>query len=193
VQLLGDAIEHWEKRNTDAMRKFDPARLDRERLGQYYEKYGGRLAELLDGDIYNYVQGLPIHGAVPEQPDEFVHMGVKEPSDLVALFVDSFFFGCEADDRGIVTAFLPSNPEGAQLRPVFSSDIGHWDVTDIAGVVSESYELVEEGHLSELQWRKLVFENPAEMFLRSNPSFFDDTPVASHVASLASSAEGEVQ
>ena len=183
MQLLGDAIEHWEKRNPTAMQMFDPARLDRDELGRYFQKYGGRLAELLGGDAYDYVQGLPIHGAVPEQPDEFVHMAVSSPADIVGLFADSFFFGCEADDRGIVTAFLPSNPEGAELRPVFSSDIGHWDVTDIASVVKESYELLEDGHLTAEQWRKLVFDNPAEMLTRANPNFFDGTPVERHLGS----------
>src|SRR5262249_15239450 len=153
MQLLGDTIEHWEKRNPTAMQMFDPASLDREQLGRYFEQYGGRLADLLGGDAYDYVQGLPIHGAVPEQPDEFAHMGVSDAAGIVDLFADSFFFGCEADDCGVVTAFLPSNPEGAELRPVFSSDIGHWDVTDIGSVVSESWELVEHGHLSQAQWR----------------------------------------
>jgi hypothetical protein len=184
MQLLGDTIEHWEKRNPTAMQMFDPASLDREQLGRYFEQYGDRLADLLGGDAYEYVQGLPIHGAVPEQPDEFVHMGVADAAGIVDLFADSFFFGCEADDCGVVTAFLPSNPEGAELRPVFSSDIGHWDVTDIAGVVSESWELVEHGHLNEAQWRRFVFDNPAEMFLRANPAFFDGTPVAGHLTSV---------
>src|SRR5262249_54332621 len=152
--------------------------------GRYFEQYGGRLADLLGGDAYDYVQGLPIHGAVPEQPDEFAHMGVSDAAGIVDLFADSFFFGCEADDCGVVTAFLPSNPQGAELPPFFSSDIGHWDVTDIGSVVSESWELVEHGHLSQAQWRRFVFDNPAEMFLRANPAFFDGTPVAGHLASV---------
>lgn len=181
VQLLADTIGHWEKRNVDAMQMFDPARLDREELGRYYRKYGGRLGELLGGDPYEYVQGLPIHGSVPVQPDEFAAMGVSSPADIVERFVDSFFFGCEADDSGIMTAFLPSNPEGANLRPVFSSDIGHWDVTDIGGVVQECYELLEDGHLTAEQWRQLVFDNPVQMYTRANPTFFDGTPVAAHL------------
>ena len=59
-------------------------------------------------------------------------------------------------------------PHGARLNAVFASDIGHWDVTDIAGVVTESFELVEDGHLTAAQWRKLVFDNPAEMLLRAD-------------------------
>jgi predicted TIM-barrel fold metal-dependent hydrolase len=181
MQLLADTIEHWEKRNLSALTMLDPSRLDRKALGRYFEQYGGRLAELLGGDPYEYVQNLAIHGSVPEQPDEFVHMAVSRPRDIVSLFTDSFYFGCEADDRGLVTAFLPSNPEGKELRPVFSSDMGHWDVTDIAGVVAESHHLVDDGHLTAAQWRRFVFDNPAEMFLRADPHFFDGTAVADHL------------
>jgi hypothetical protein len=28
---------------------------------------------------------------------------------------------------------------------IFSSDIGHWDVPDIAGILGEAWELVETG------------------------------------------------
>jgi predicted TIM-barrel fold metal-dependent hydrolase len=181
MQLLADTIEHWEKRNLSALTMLDPSRLDREQLGRYFERYGGRLAELLGGDPYEYVQNLAIHGSVPEQPDEFIHMAVSSPHDIVSRFTDSFYFGCEADDRGLVTAFLPSNPEGTELRPVFSSDMGHWDVTDIAGVVAESHHLVDDGHLTAAQWRRFVFDNPAEMFLRANPHFFDGTSVAPYL------------
>jgi predicted TIM-barrel fold metal-dependent hydrolase len=177
MQMLADTIEHWEKRNLDALTLLDPSRLDRDRLGRYFERYGGRLAELLDGDPYDYVQQLPIHGSLPEDRDEFVHMAVSTPADIVERFVPSFYFGCEADDRGVVTAFLPSNPDGAQLHPVFSSDMGHWDVTDIAGVVAQSHQLVEEGYLTPEQWRRFVFDNPAEMYLRGDPHFFDGTAV----------------
>ena len=46
--------------------------------------------------------GSPIQGRTPEEPDEFVGMGVSSKADIVRLFADSFYFGCEADDRGMV-------------------------------------------------------------------------------------------
>jgi len=124
------------------------------------------------------VSRFPIAGNVPDQPDEFAAMGVSGKADIVRLFADSFYFGCEADDRGMVTAFLPSNPGGARLRAVLGSDIGHWDVTDIAGVVAEAHELVEKGFLTDEQWRQIVFDNPVEMLTRVNPDFFVGTAVA---------------
>ena len=48
MQLLVDAIEHWEKRNLDALEMLNPARLDRDELGAYFEQYPGRLADLVD-------------------------------------------------------------------------------------------------------------------------------------------------
>jgi hypothetical protein len=111
-----------------------------------------------------------------------VHLAVKSPADIVERFAGSFYFGCEADDSGVTAAFSSANPEGAQLRAVFSSDIGHWDVPDMAGVVAESHELVEHGLLTAEQWRRFTFDTPVELFTRVNPSFFDGTAVAPHVS-----------
>jgi predicted TIM-barrel fold metal-dependent hydrolase len=181
AQLLTDTIGHWEKRNGEAIHGLDPSLLDRAELASYWERYGGRIGELMGADPYEYVQRLPVHGSTPDELDEFVHLAAKSPADIVDRFAPSFYFGCEADDRGVTAAFARSNPCGAELGVVFSSDIGHWDVPDMAGVVAESYELVEDGHLTEEQWRRFTYDNPLELFTRVNPSFFDGTSVAPHV------------
>ena len=67
---------------------------------------------------------------------------------------------------------------------MLGSDIGHWDVTDIAGVVAEAHELVERGFLTDEQWRQVVFDNPVEMLTRVNPDFFAGTAVADRVPAL---------
>jgi predicted TIM-barrel fold metal-dependent hydrolase len=182
VQMLLDTIEHWEKRNVDAIRNLDPSILDREQLAAYYRRYGERLAQLAGDDLYDRIQRLPIHSPAPEQLDEFIHMHVGTPADIATSFSRSFYFGCEADDRGIATAFSPINPKEGHLKPLLSSDIGHWDVTSMAAVVSESYELVEDGYLTPEQWREVVFDNPVEMYRRVNPRFFDGTPVAKYLS-----------
>ena len=108
----------------------------------------------------------------------------------MARFVDSFFFGVEADDRGVATAFLPTNPKGATLRTVLGSDIGHWDVTDIAAVVAESAAMIDKGVLTEAQWRAVVCDNPIEMFTRGNPTFFDGTPAEAHARAHVAGRHG---
>ncbi len=175
VQLLSDTVEHWEKRNAEAITHLDPARLDREAFASLFGRYGGRLAELIEADPFEYVRRLPVHGSTPENIDEFAAMGVASADEIVERFSRSFFFGCEGDDRGVASAFAPSNR--AELRAVFSSDIGHWDVPDMARVVSESYAMVDAGYLSPAQWRRVVFDNPVELYTRANPSFFDGTRV----------------
>ena len=63
-----------------------------------------------------------------------------------AVFTEQCFFGCEADDPMNALAFdAKINPEGARLRAMFASDIGHWDVPDFRGVLPEAWELVEDG------------------------------------------------
>jgi len=185
MQLLCDTVEHWEKRNIVALQRLDPSRLDRQALARHFADYGGRVAELIGGDPYQYVLGLPIHGGTPDVHDEFAAMEVTSAADLIDLFTASFYFGCEADDRGVTTAFAPSNPGGAVLRAMFSSDMGHWDVPDMAAVVAESFEMVEDGYLTAEQWRQVVFDNPVEMYTRANPRFFDGTPVEAHLPRVA--------
>ena len=69
----------------------------------------------------------------------------------------------------------------AKLKAMFSSDIGHWDVTDQTGVVAEAYELVEEGLLSRADFKAFTFGNIAELHSQMNPDFFKDTVVESQV------------
>ena len=59
-------------------------------LGGYFAKYGGQIAKLMDMDPYDYVQKLPIHGSTPEERDEFIHLGVSTPGEIVERFAESF-------------------------------------------------------------------------------------------------------
>ena len=120
----------------------------------------------------------------PDNLDDFACLGVSSVADLVHLFADSFFFGCEADDGGVATAFARTNPLGAQLGAMFSSDIGHWDVHDPAVVVPECYELLADGVLTADQFRAFSFTNAVRLYTRANPDFFKGTAVAGAVAQL---------
>ncbi len=88
--------------------------------------------------------------ARPEQLDEFAAAGLRSVADIRDRFVPNFYFGCEADDRLVAWAFDERiNPAGARLRPIFGSDISHWDVPDMTEPVEEAYELVEDGIIGE--------------------------------------------
>jgi len=92
----------------------------------------------------------------PEPPalDEWAACEITCAEDVRDLFVPHFYFGCEADDPMVVWAFrADTNPLGAKLRAMFSSDIGHWDVPDMAGILAEAWELVDDGRLGEADFR----------------------------------------
>ena len=76
------------------------------------------------------------------------------------------------------------NPLGATLKPVFGSDIGHWDVLDAASVVTEAWSLVRAKLISEENFRELTFVNPAMMHLSMNPDYYKGTVVESATAAL---------
>ena len=67
------------------------------------------------------------------------------------------------------------NAAGARLRPIFGSDISHWDVPDMTEPVEEAFELVEDGVIGEREFRELMFLNPARLHAGMNPDFFSGT------------------
>jgi hypothetical protein len=114
----------------------------------------------------------------PATRDEFRHCGTDGTDGIRRVFSDQFFFGCEADDPMNALAFHSAlNPLGARLRALFSSDIGHWDVPDMRGVLLEAWELVESERLSEADFRDFTFGNAVDLFSSTNPKFFDGTAV----------------
>jgi hypothetical protein len=151
---------------------------------RYFEKYGDEHA-VAKLDTLRAFYSRP--SARPEQLDEFAAVGIKRPEDLRDRFVPNFYFGCEADDRMIAWAFNDKvNPLGARLRPIFGSDVSHWDVPDFTEPVEEAFELVEDGVISEADFRELMFVNPARLHYGMNPRFFEGTVVERQVADAAS-------
>jgi hypothetical protein len=179
-QLLLDVVGHWEKRNVDALAELDPSRVDFDAIEALVRRYGGEVftGKTSESERRHAYAHEAIDGAGPDNIDEFARLGVTSASELVSLFADSFFFGCEADDRGVATAFAPTNPRGSQLGAMFSSDIGHWDVHNPAEVVPECYELLTDGVLDPEQFRSFTFTNAVRLYTRANPSFFEGTAVA---------------
>ena len=102
--------------------------------------------------------------------DEFAESQIAGPDDIVRIFTEQYFFGCEADDPMTALAFdRARNPRGARLPALFASDIGHWDVPDFARVVCEAWELVEKRHLDLSDFRAFTFGNPVALWSRHEP------------------------
>ncbi len=185
VPLLSDMIEHWEKRRPDAMGDFDPAKLDRDDLVAFAERYGAGL--LPDGGP-SWAEALfdsPIFSEPPEDRDDWAAVGAPTRDDLAQRFSQTYFFGCEADDRTLGVAFARRNGLGIDLRPMLGSDIGHWDVAHADHVVPEAWEMVEHGLLTPQEFRAFTYDNAREFLTRSAPGFFDGTVLAGAVSPAA--------
>jgi predicted TIM-barrel fold metal-dependent hydrolase len=181
--LLSDLLGHWEKRNGTAIRQYDPAALDREQLQALFGQHAeGRIRDRID----RLADGIgmlsePIIG--DDVIDEFAESRVAGPDDIVRIFTDQYFFGCEADDPMAAMAFdRARNPYRAELPALFASDIGHWDVPDFSRVVCEAWELVENGYLDRADFRAFTFGNPVALWCGTNPEFFAGTVVERAVA-----------
>lgn len=183
--LLADLVEHWEKRSLEGLAHLDPEAIDWDLLTTQARRYGSpALANASEADLRQALESLPAVGRVPEDRDDWRWLDVSSEQELISLFADHFYFGCEADDRSLAFAFSKANPDGVRLRPVFSSDLSHWDVSDMSTVVSEAFGLVEEGVLEADEFRDFVCRNPARMLTGVNPDFFEGTILESRAAEL---------
>jgi predicted TIM-barrel fold metal-dependent hydrolase len=181
--LLNDLAEHFEKRNVDALLAgLNPADVDLELLGELFDRFGDTHHT---GERIKAKPFTPMSG--PSRPgvfDEFAAAGMTAIADLEVLFRRPFYFGCEGDDRMVGVGFDPRYNRLGKLHAVFGSDIGHWDVVDAGGVLSEAYELVEKGLLTDEDFRDFTFTNPAMLHLRVNPHYFDGTALEGEARKL---------
>lgn len=180
--LLGGVLGHYEKRNLEAIQHYDPARLDRRLLAALFEKHArGRMREAIDR-LGDGLSGLSDPDEDRARIDMFGESGIRSADDLLRMFREQFFFGCEADDPMNAIAFRQAlTPGGIQLPAVFASDVGHWDVRDMREVLPEAWELVEDGRIDESQFADFVFRNPVRLWAGMNPRFFEGTIVADAV------------
>jgi hypothetical protein len=120
-----------------------------------------------------------------EDLDDYFRCKIGKKSDLKDLFVPRFYFGCEADDPTNAWAFnRKANPMGARLNALFSSDVGYFDVPDMAEVVPEAYELVEHGLINDDDFRDFMFTNAVRFWGEVNPDFFKGTVVEKAAAAV---------
>ena len=208
-ELLAGLVSCWEKRNGEAVTLYDPAAIDREALSGLFDQYGGdRFKGRLERTA-NQPAELPGYAAWCIDPtmvegrasdadlallDDFAACGIKKAEDILDRFAKPFYFGCEADDPMTALAFSAKGmPFGAKLKPVFGSDIGHWDVPDMKDVLVEAHELLDDELVSKSDFRAFTFENPIRLHAGMNPDFFKGTVIEEVVdAFLADDETGDV-
>jgi predicted TIM-barrel fold metal-dependent hydrolase len=177
-QLLSDILGHWEKRHPRALAHVDPTNINEPELLDYARRYG-------PADFFDVMQNRASRGtaisrspAPPEGLDDFAHCGFETADDVVNQFVNGFYFGCEADDPMNAWAFKREHlPHGVQLKTLFGSDIGHFDVQDMAGVLPEAFELVEDSLITDTDFRGFVFENAVRFLSENKRDFFAGTAI----------------
>jgi predicted TIM-barrel fold metal-dependent hydrolase len=184
--LFADLISHWEKRGGQAIESLDPAGIDVDKILALLGEYGGSAQRRSTEAIQNHLRVEPPR---PEYLDEFAACEIRVKGDFYDLFVPRFFFGCEADAPLDTCAFNPKiNPFGATLQAMLGSDIGHWDVPDIRGIVEEAYEHVDHGLMTEDDFEKFAFSNIVRLHGGMNPSFFEGTNVEKAASSVLAGA-----
>jgi hypothetical protein len=187
-QLLFDLVEHFERRNVATLRDvLRPGNIDLDEFRSLYDRYAGaRMAGRADAVMASISCVTPFHDTASltdregEISDEFALSGIGSAEQLIEEFRGNFYFGCESDD--VMTAVAFDRRLGAQLKPVFSSDIGHFDVLDMTTVLHEAWELVERGLIDEEQFKEFTFTNAARLHTGTNPAFFEGTVVEAAVA-----------
>jgi Amidohydrolase len=182
-------VDRWQKRGREGLVHYDPAATDRALYTELFRHYGGELTKgrSIEGeDLIRDTLGEH-YTSRARQPkgaelDDFAAAGIESVEDIKARWVDSFFFGSESDDRTVAHAFNDkANPLGVKVNAIYSSDVGHWDVPDLTDVLAESWALVEEGAISEADFKAWVFENPYKLYTDANPTFFEGTAIADKV------------
>ena len=188
-QLFGDLIEHWERRGTKALENMKPEKLDRETADEPWSRNTAtrtsprRCASATAGPTPSCRSDRR-----RRRLDDFAACKITRKEDWIDLFAKPYYFGCEADDRMNATAFGKLNPFGAQLNAIYSSDIGHFDVIDMREPLPEAYELVEDGHITDDDFRDFVFANAVRLWGTQNPDFFEGTLVAKEAAAVLNAA-----
>ncbi len=183
-QMVGDMIEHWEKRQRAALQY--PNETNVAELQQLIAKYGDQRLQANTDAIMNNLDAFRPECSLEElaRPehvtDDFEAAGVTSKADIRSVFSGNFYFGCEADDRATMWAFDPRM--GVRLRPVFSSDFTHFDVPDFKEVIPEAFEMVEKGFVTDQDFREFTFTNAALLHTGNNPDFFKGTVVEQAVA-----------
>jgi predicted TIM-barrel fold metal-dependent hydrolase len=187
-------VDRFSKRSLQGLQNYNPELTNADGLFELFERYGGEItnghslskAELVEsvlGSSFNRYSRQPSASEL----EDFAAADIQTIEDIRDRWVNSFFFGSESDDRTIGAAFnTKANPLGAKINAIYSSDVGHWDVPDLTAPLAESWDLVQEGVISEDDFRSYVFANPYKFYTEANPDFFQGTAIAPQVSDIAS-------
>ncbi|MBW8826001.1 MAG: amidohydrolase family protein [Acidobacteria bacterium] len=190
-QLLLDLEGHWEKRNLAALlANLRPTNVDRAALGALYDTYAsgpaaGRFDEIWATSPSSINAFTPVDeqaGRERDDMDDFAPGAFESAEEMVEELRRAFWFGCEADDP--MTALAFGHDFGPHLDAMFASDIGHFDVIEMAGVLPEAWELVEGGKLDPAEFGRFTFDNVVRLHGGMNPDFFKGTVVEQTAADL---------
>jgi len=191
--LLTDLVGHFERRRRAAMEtQTKPTNLDMAQMERLFREYGGQPYAAKMDELFRCINLAEPFTSAEEATerayrqgtkfDDFGEVPVQSAEELRRHFAERFFFGCEADDP--MTAWAFDRHGNHRLNPIFSSDVGHFDVLDMSEVLEEAWELVEHGLIGEDDFREFVFTNPARLHNAANPDFFKGTVVEDATAKL---------
>jgi hypothetical protein len=167
-------------------RDLHPHNLDPRRLRELFDEYAideqfnGRVSRIFDqNNLWPNQPGMTANDLIARAADwdEFAAAHITSPEQIRDLFNTRLYFGCESDDPTTRWAFDERSSMGARFQPIFSSDISHFDVTDMTEVLEEARELVEHEMIDEPCFRELTFTNVVRLHGRMNPVFFQGTSV----------------
>ncbi|MDZ8224880.1 amidohydrolase family protein [Nostoc sp. ChiVER01] len=187
-------VDRFSKRNLKGLQNYNPELTNADELFLLFERFGSEFLKeylLTKEELTKSVLGSSFNrhsrSPVGSELEDFAAAEIESIEDIRDRWVNSFFFGSESDDRTIAAAFNnKANPLGVKINAIYSSDVGHWDVPDLTDPLAESWDLVQEGVISEADFKAYVFNNPYKFYTESNPDFFKGTTIESKVSEIAS-------
>ena len=178
--LHADLLGHWEKRNGDAVLHYDPDVLDRGELERWFDEYAtGRVHDRARPRSTTGSTSCPSRSPTVRSSTSSRRAASADRPTSPTSSSRQYHFGCEADDPMNALAFdRRLNPGGVRLKAVFGSDLGHWDVPDLRGVLPEAWELVDDGRITEDDFADFTFRNAVSLY---GADFFGETVVEADV------------